>query len=130
VWQNRFGQLSRREVDIDGVRGAGQEGAAGTRRAGQGEVHEVPVATGLRARMLGLALLDRGDAGPGLLIPRCSAVHSFGMRFALDLYFLDAAGGVLAVRHALPPRRFVRCRGAAAVLEVPAIRPDPEPAAS
>jgi uncharacterized protein len=82
--------------------------------------HEVPIAAGFRARLLGLALLDRADAGPGLLIPRCSSVHTFGMRFALDLHFLDAGGAVLAVRPAVPPRRLAGCRGAAAVLEVPA----------
>ncbi len=80
---------------------------------------EVPVATGLRARTLGLALLDRRDAGPGLLIPRCAAVHTFGMRFALDVHFLDADGILLGTRLAVPPRRFVARRGAAAVLEVP-----------
>jgi uncharacterized membrane protein (UPF0127 family) len=81
---------------------------------------EVPVATGFRARALGLSLLDRGDAGLGLLIPRCAAVHTFGMRFALDVHFLDAGGAVLGSRLAVPPRRFVAHRGAAAVLEVPA----------
>jgi hypothetical protein len=81
---------------------------------------EVPVATGLRARTLGLSHLDREDAGPGLLIPRCASVHTFGMRFALDLHFLDADGRVLGSRLAVPPRRFVAHRGAAAVLEVPA----------
>jgi uncharacterized membrane protein (UPF0127 family) len=81
---------------------------------------EVPVAAGVRARLLGLALLDRAEAGPGLLIPRCSAVHTFGMRFALDLYFLGRDGEVLDARPAVPPRRFAACRGAAAVLEIPA----------
>jgi hypothetical protein len=81
---------------------------------------EVPVATGFRARAVGLALLDRTDAGPGLLIPRCSSVHTFGMRFALDLRFLDADGAVLGSRLAVPPRRFAAHRGAAAVLEIPA----------
>ena len=80
----------------------------------------VPVAIGFRARTLGLSLLDRGDAGPGLLIPRCAAVHTFGMRFALDVYFLGADDEVLSVRPAVPPRRFVAHRGAAAVLEIPA----------
>jgi uncharacterized protein len=80
---------------------------------------EVPVATGFRTRTLGLALLDRADAGPGLLIPRCSSVHTFGMRFPLDLHFLDADGAVLASRLAVPPRRFVGHRGAVAVLEIP-----------
>lgn len=81
---------------------------------------EVPVAVGVRARLVGLALLDRPDAGPGLLLPRCSSVHTFGMRFALDIYFLGLDSRVLEVRRAVPPRRFVACRGAAAVLEIPA----------
>lgn len=80
---------------------------------------EVPVATSARSRLLGLAYLGRAAAGPGLLIPRCSCVHTFGMRFDLDLYFLDARGAVIAVRRAMPPRRIAFCGGAAAVLEVP-----------
>ena len=81
---------------------------------------EVPVATGRRARLLGLARLDRGAAGPGLLIPRCSSVHTFGMRFPLDLCFLDRRRGLLAVRLAVPARRVISHRGAHAVLEIPA----------
>lgn len=81
---------------------------------------EVPVATGLRARLLGLAHLDREEAGSGLLIPRCSSVHTFGMRFPLDLHFLDERGRVLAVRRQIPARRVISCRGAGAVLEIPA----------
>ena len=81
---------------------------------------EVAVATGLRARLLGLAYLDRGAAGRGLLIPRCSSVHTFGMRFDLDLYWLDEAGAAIEIRRGVPPRRFANCRGAAAVLEIPA----------
>ena len=81
---------------------------------------EVPVAEGFGARLLGLALLRRERAGPGLLIPRCSSVHTFGMRFALDLAFLGEGGEVLARRMAVPPSRFIRCRGARAVLEIPA----------
>ncbi len=82
--------------------------------------HQVPVAVGVGARLLGLALLDREAAGPGLLIPRCAAVHTFGMRFALDIWFLGADDEVLDVRHAVPPRHFVAHRGAVAVLELPA----------
>ena len=81
---------------------------------------EVPVAVGARARLLGLAGLALEEAGAGLLIPRCSSVHTFGMRFALDLVFLDSRRRPLATRRALPPRRFAALRGAAAVLELPA----------
>jgi hypothetical protein len=81
---------------------------------------EVPVAAGLRARLLGLAGLELEAAGSGLLIPRCSSVHTFGMRFALDLVFLDERGHPLAVRRGARPRRVFSRRAAAAVLELPA----------
>jgi uncharacterized protein len=83
---------------------------------------EVPVATGFRARLLGLALLDREAAGPGLLIPRCAAVHTFGMRFALDVYFLDKDDDEL-IRLVVPPGHFAAHRRAVAVLEIPALSP-------
>lgn len=80
---------------------------------------EVPVAVGLRARVLGLARLEREEAGAGLLIPRCNSVHTFGMRFALDILFLDIDGEPLSVHLGTSPRRFLSNRRAAAVLEVP-----------
>ncbi len=78
----------------------------------------VPVARGVRARLLGLALLDRDQAGKGLFIPRCSSVHTFGMRFSLLVVFLDDADSPLSLR-IVAPRRFARQGGAAAVLELP-----------
>ncbi len=81
---------------------------------------EVPVALGFSARLLGLAWLDREAAGLGLLIPRCAAVHTFGMRFPLDVYFLGPDEEILDLRRAVPIRHFVAHRGAVAVLEIPA----------
>jgi uncharacterized membrane protein (UPF0127 family) len=40
------------------------------------------------------------------------------MRFPIDVVFLDHWGWPIAVREAVPPRRAVRCRAAAAVLEM------------
>ena len=80
----------------------------------------VPVAHGFTARLLGLSLLDRNRAGNGLLIPRCSSVHTFGMRFELDLVFLDGDGRPLREDRAVPPFRVVGCHRAWAVLEIPA----------
>jgi uncharacterized membrane protein (UPF0127 family) len=82
-------------------------------------IDDFPAAASFRTRLRGLAWRDRADAGPGLLIPRCSSVHTFGMRFALDLYFLDVERRVIAVRRRVPPRRVVWKRGACAVLEIP-----------
>jgi uncharacterized membrane protein (UPF0127 family) len=81
---------------------------------------EIPVASNLRSRFLGLSYLDRARAGRGLLIPRCASVHTFGMRFALDVYFLGDAGELLAARPRTPARRVVSCRGAGMALEIPA----------
>ncbi|MFL5908087.1 MAG: DUF192 domain-containing protein [Solirubrobacterales bacterium] len=80
---------------------------------------EVPVADTFLSRLFGLALLPRERAGPGLLIPRCRSVHTFGMRFALDLLFLDADRRVIEIRRALPPGRLIRCPDAASILELP-----------
>jgi uncharacterized membrane protein (UPF0127 family) len=82
--------------------------------------HEVRLAKGPRSRLLGLAHLDREQAGPGLLITRCWSVHTFGMRFPLDLYFLGEDGEVVAVRRQVPAWRLAFCGRARAVLELPA----------
>jgi len=81
---------------------------------------EVPVARGWRTRLIGLGFLERERAGPGLLIPRCRSVHTFGMRFPLRVVFLDAQGVIISIRERVRPRRLVWERGAAAVLELPA----------
>lgn len=81
--------------------------------------HEVRVAAGFHARLLGLAFLDREEAGRGLLIPRCSSVHTVGMRFPLDLFFLDERGALVAIHRRVPARRLVCARNAISVLEVP-----------
>jgi hypothetical protein len=80
----------------------------------------VPVAVTLLSRLLGLALLSPGRAGEGLLIPRCRSVHTFGMRFAIDVHFLDPRRRPVAVARAVPPNRVVGDRRASAVLELPA----------
>ena len=79
---------------------------------------EVVVARSFRRRLRGLAL-RRGPPGYALLIPRCRCVHTFGMRFALDLVWFGADGRVLAVDRRVPPNRVVARRGAWAVLEAP-----------
>lgn len=79
----------------------------------------VPVARTRSARLLGLSHLRLDEAGPGLLIPRCRSVHTFGMRFPLDLVFLDRAGRPVSFRRAVPPRRLAWDRRAHATLELP-----------
>ena len=80
----------------------------------------VRLAATRRARLVGLAMTDRESAGSGLLIPGCRSVHTFGMRFAIDVAFLDSEGAVISRRLGVRPRRIVADRRASAVLEVPA----------
>lgn len=75
------------------------------------------VARSPRARLLGLALLPDLPPGCALLLPGCSSVHTFGMRFPIDIVFLDAGGSELQLVAAVPPNRVARHPGAAAVLE-------------
>jgi uncharacterized membrane protein (UPF0127 family) len=79
---------------------------------------ELPVATTPLSRLLGLALLRIEQAWPGLLIPGCRSVHSFGMRFPLDVHFLDREGQTIQTVEHLPPRRFCYCRSAYSVVEL------------
>jgi uncharacterized membrane protein (UPF0127 family) len=78
----------------------------------------MPVATRPWARLLGLAFLRPPPPGTCLLLPRTRSVHTFGMRFALDLHWLDGQGEVIRVDRAVPPRRVRTCRQARAVVEV------------
>jgi uncharacterized membrane protein (UPF0127 family) len=77
-------------------------------------------ARGFRARLLGLALLRSLPPGHALLIPRCRSVHTFGMRFAIDVRFIDDRGATIRFVEGVGRRRVLRCPGAQAVLERPA----------
>lgn len=69
------------------------------------------------SRVKGLARLDGMPDWMALHIPRCRSVHTFTMRFPLDLIWLDKGGGVVRVDRAVPPRRLKSCRRARSVVE-------------
>ena len=75
------------------------------------------LAVTFRARLRGQ--LGRRDPVPMIIAP-CSAVHTCILRFPLDLVFLDADLRPLRVLQDVPPWRLRACRGAVAVLELPA----------
>jgi uncharacterized protein len=72
-----------------------------------------------RARLLGLALVAEPPR-EALLLPRCRSVHTAGMRFALDLVWIDARAQVVRADLGVGPWRVVGCREARAVIEVAA----------
>jgi hypothetical protein len=60
------------------------------------------------------------ESGEGLLLRPASSVHTFFMRFAIDVVFLGREGEVLKVAGRVPPWRTAGARGAKAVVELPA----------
>src|SRR6185503_9764030 len=81
----------------------------------------VAVATSRVDRAVGLLTRSGMEPGEGLLIQPCRGVHTWGMRFAIDLVALDESGRVVDAVAALRPWRIrLPKRGAVSVLELPA----------
>ena len=73
-----------------------------------------------RSRRKGLLGHDSLPDGSGLIIAPSQAIHTFSMRFAIDVAFVSKDGLVLKVRRAVPPRRIAVSFRAFAVIELPA----------
>lgn len=58
--------------------------------------------------------------GEGLWIVPCESVHTFFMKFPIDIIYLDKKLKVKKVRHAVPAWRLSACLSAHSVLELPA----------
>ncbi len=71
-----------------------------------------------KKRRKGLLGRDGLNTGEGLWILPCEAVHTFGMRFPIDLVYLDRHNRVKKVRNAVPPFRLSACLTAHSVLEL------------
>jgi uncharacterized protein len=94
-WERRLGRLPAFDLG-DGLRVHDARGVA-ARRRGLGGLRWLPEERALRLR--------------------CRAVHTFTMRFALDLIWLDREGAVVRVDRDVPPRRHRGCARARAVVE-------------
>jgi len=70
-------------------------------------------------RKTGLLKHERLEHGEGLWIAPCEGVHTVGMKFAIDVLFLDKKRKVLKVRAAMPRWRMAACLRAHSVLELP-----------
>src|SRR6059058_5241587 len=60
------------------------------------------------------------ESGEGLLLRPTGSVHTFFMRFPIDVVFLSREGEVLKIAQALPPWRTAGARRAKVVLELAA----------
>jgi len=80
----------------------------------------VDVADTSAKRRVGLLKHDRLESGTGLWIVPCESVHTFFMKFPIDLVYLDKRRKVRKVRNAVPPWRLSACFTAHSILELPA----------
>jgi uncharacterized protein len=90
-------------------------------RADQELGNRVALADTWLTRLRGMIGVPVPQPGEGLLLSPCTSVHMYGMRFPLDVAFLDRAGKVMAVYPSLPPGSRTRWhRDATHALELPA----------
>ena len=73
-----------------------------------------------RSRRRGLLGRDVLAEQHALIITQCHAIHTFGMRFAIDVLFVARDGIVVKAQPQLPPSRICVSWGAHLVIELPA----------
>jgi hypothetical protein len=84
-------------------------------------VGNLTVADSIFCRMKGLLGKEGLPDGEGLWIKPCNSVHSFGMKFTIDVIFLNKEQRVITIKSELKPNRLTAIYfGASSVLELPA----------
>ena len=71
-------------------------------------------------RRRGVLARNEFPAGDGLWIVPCEGVHTFGMKFPIDVLFLNKKRKVLKIRTEMKKSRISFCLTAHSVLELPA----------
>lgn len=77
------------------------------------------VADSSQTRRTGLLNHTRLETGEGLWIVPCEGVHTFGMKFPIDVVFINKKHAVVKIRRNMAQRRVAFCLRAHSVLEVP-----------
>jgi uncharacterized membrane protein (UPF0127 family) len=90
------------------------------KRTGAMLVPDVEIARDSASRRRGLLGRDSIGADQALVIAPCQGVHTFGMRFAIDIIAADRHGRVIKLRSRVSPRRVVLAWSAFAIVELAA----------
>lgn len=72
------------------------------------------------SRFMGLMFVPLPNLPWGIILKPCNAIHTIGMRFNLDVFFLDDDNQVLEIRRDVTPWLLCRNKKARSVLECPA----------
>jgi|APSaa5957512535_1039671.scaffolds.fasta_scaffold48990_3 uncharacterized protein len=81
-------------------------------------IRKVRKTTNFLERMRGLLGTKNLDNDEGLLIAPCSSVHTFGMRYSIDVLFLDKQFNIVKAVKSLKPWRMAGSNLSSMVLEL------------
>lgn len=89
------------------------------RNAENGELTgSVSIARGPVGRAIGLLLTKSLLPGEGMWFEPCAAIHTLGMRYAIDVVFLDLYGTVIqTIENVMPNRAAITCLKARVTVE-------------
>jgi uncharacterized membrane protein (UPF0127 family) len=76
-------------------------------RSNTGEIARVRIARSFGSRFIGLLNRSHLNADEGLLFDSGGSIHSLGMRFAIDVVFLDHDLKIVRIAAKVKPWRFV-----------------------
>lgn len=89
-------------------------------RTGMSLATRLEIAGRSDTRRKGLLGREGLPAGHALVLAPCQGVHTFGMRFPIDIVGVDRGGRVVTIRQAVPRRRVVMALRAFAIVELSA----------
>jgi uncharacterized protein len=89
-------------------------------RTRQAVATTVEIAATRATRRKGLLGRDSLEPSTAMLLAPCAAVHTAGMRFPIDVVFVDRQGFTVKVVRGLQPWRIALATGGSAVIEMPA----------
>lgn len=102
---------------LSGARRKAPPGRLMNARTGEAVADAAELAVTSASRRRGLLGRDGLDPGAALIIAPCNSVHTFFMRFAIDVVYVDRAGRVRKIVRALRPWRISAAMFAYAVIE-------------
>ena len=113
-----FGSKTAQTADGNRPPGAG-EAKAVNRTKGTEIALRLEVADSPSKRSKGLLGRNELPYGSGIWIVPCESVHTFWMRFSIDLIYIDRGLRVKKVSHCVKPWRISACLSASSVIELP-----------
>ncbi len=103
---------------MDFLRDAPADAAIVNERTGRVVASAVEIAGTSEARRRGLLGRDSLDPSAAMIIAPCSSIHTFFMRFVIDVVFVDRGGRVLKIVRDVKPWRIALSARAYAVVEL------------